>query len=463
MKNKISQNIFRAYDIRGIVDDDLTTDVVTLIGKALAAEALLRGEKDIVIACDGRLSGPRLLNALSEGLLTGGINVIDIGAVPTPLLYYATKSMPPCNSGVMVTGSHNPPNYNGIKMVLAGETLAEQAIQKLYQRIVANDFANVTSRGTYKKINLLEKYITDICDNVKIKKKLNIVVDCGNGIGGILAQSLFSRLGCKVHELFCEVDGNFPNHHPDPSEPKNMQDLIAEVGRVKADVGIAFDGDADRLGVVTNEGEMIYPDRTLMLFAESILQQHVGGKVVYDVKCSQDLEQVIRANHGIPMMCKTGHSLMKQKVRQEKAVLGGEFSGHIIVNDRWNGFDDAIYAAARLLEILSQRDQTSAEIFRGFPKSISTPEIRIAIDDQAKFVFMEKFIREAVFPKEATINTLDGARVTYGDAWGLIRVSNTSPYLILRFEGKDQKSLAVIQKIFREQILTINSQLSVPF
>jgi len=458
----IDQTIFRAYDIRGIVTKNLTAPVVHLIGQAIGSETLAAGEKTIFIGRDGRLSGPELSKALAEGIAASGCDVVDLGMVPTPVLYFATHIFD-THSGVMLTGSHNPSDYNGLKVVIAGETLALDRIQKLYQRIVRNDLSE--GQGKIRQENLLPNYTKQILGDIKVKRRLKIVIDCGNGVGGTVLPELYQHLGCDVECLFCKIDGNFPNHHPDPTQMKNLQDLIHAVKHHRADIGLAFDGDCDRLGLVTNEGENIWPDRTLMVFAIDVLSRNPGAKILYDIKCTSHLKDLIRSYNGTPIMWNTGHSFIKEKMQAEpKVLLAGEMSGHMFFRERWYGFDDAIYAGARLLEIISKQDKTVGEIFRALPNSVNTPELRLPIDDAEKFVFMKKFTQEASF-SEGEVITIDGVRVDFPQygGFGLIRPSNTTPYLILRFEANTEEELKKIQDIFRKEILKVNPKLELPF
>ncbi|MGD9153751.1 MAG: phosphomannomutase/phosphoglucomutase [Gammaproteobacteria bacterium] len=459
---EIDPTIFRAYDIRGIADENLNVDVVRLIGQAIGSETLLAGEKTIFIARDGRLSGPKLSKALAQGILDSGCDVVDLGMTPTPVLYYATHIFD-THSGVMLTGSHNPVNYNGLKIVINGETLALDRIQKLYQRIKQNDLSSGV--GNLRQYDLLSNYAQRISGDIRIKRRLKVIIDCGNGVGGVLLPDLYQNLGCDVDCLFCKIDGNFPNHHPDPSQVNNLKDLIAAVKHKHADIGLAFDGDCDRLGLVTNEGEVIWPDRELMVFAIDVLSRNPGAEIIYDVKCTSHLKDLILSYGGKPVMWKTGHSFIKEKMQAEKgALLAGEMSGHMFFRERWYGFDDAIYAGARLLEIVSQQDKTVAEMFRALPNSVNTPELRLAINDHEKFVFMDKFKQSAKFP-DGEVNTLDGVRVDFPQygGFGLIRPSNTTPYLILRFEANTQDELKTIQDMFRRELLQVNPNLKLPF
>ncbi len=457
----VSPSMFRAYDIRGVLGKTLNADVARLIGRAIGSEMASRGLKTIAVGRDGRLSGPSLSAALIEGLRAAGADVTDIGAAPTPVLYFATQHLN-LGSGVMVTGSHNPPDYNGFKIVLGGETLAEDAIQKLYKRIAEKDFTN--GAGQLEKHDLAGEYIERIAGDVRLHRPLKIVIDCGNGIPGAIAPQLFERLGAEVIPLFCEVDGNFPNHHPDPSDLHNLEDLILTVKQIKADLGIAFDGDGDRLGVVTPAGEVIFPDRTLMLFAQDVLSRNPGATIIYDVKCTGKLAPVIEAAGGAPLMWRTGHSLIKGKMRETGAALAGEMSGHFFFKERWYGFDDGLYAGARLLEILSgdSQQRMPQQIFESLPNSVSTPELKIELTEGEHYKFIERFKKEAKFDG-AEINTIDGVRADWADGWGLVRASNTTPVLVLRFDAENMDVLKRIQNVFRAQRLAINPKLKLPF
>ena len=442
----ISQSIFKAYDIRGIVDKELNPETVKLIGLAIGSESISKGERGIVVGRDGRLSGIELMSALVDGLKQSGCHVVDIGMVPTPLVYYSayTKAS---TSGVMITGSHNPPEYNGLKMIIAGETIAGDRIQKLFHRIMANDFSY--GSGTSTKVDTESDYIDRIKSDIKLDKSLHIVVDCGNGVAGKIAPNLFEQLGAKVTKLFCMVDGNFPNHHPDPSKLENLQDLINEVKEVKADMGIAFDGDGDRLGLIDNKGNVIWADRQMILYSRDILKRNSGAKIVFDVKCSSVLANDITKHGGEPIMSRTGHSFIKATLKETGAELGGEMSGHIFFKERWYGFDDALYTGARLLEIMSKTDKTCEQVFAELPNSINTPEINIHFEEHGQqFEAMDKLSSSIDFPG-ATINTIDGVRVDYDNGWGLVRPSNTTPCLVLRFEADDVNTLNIIQEKFK--------------
>ena len=443
----VSKSIFKAYDIRGIVNEDLTIETVVLIGKAIGSESIERGERGIVVGRDGRTSGPDLMNALVEGIKSTGCHVVKIGMIPTPVLYYATYSKG-ASSGVMITGSHNPPNYNGFKMMIAGETLSGERILNLYDRINNQNFHQ--GQGTSTTIDIQEDYLNRVTSDISIKRPLKIVVDCGNGVAGHLAPKLFEALGCEVVKLFCHIDGNFPNHHPDPSKLENLNDLIAEIKAEKADLGLAFDGDGDRLGVIDEKGNVIWADRQMILFSRDVIHRSPGAKIVFDVKCSSLLSKDISNEGGKPILSRTGHSFIKAKIKEEDALLGGEMSGHIFFKERWYGFDDALYAGARLLEILSSRNQSCSEIFSELPDSFNTPEINIHFDKQGdQFDAMEKLKNTANF-NEGVLTTIDGIRLDYEDCWGLVRPSNTTPCLVLRFEAETEASLTRIIEEFRE-------------
>ncbi|MHB1946535.1 MAG: phosphomannomutase/phosphoglucomutase [Gammaproteobacteria bacterium] len=455
----IDRSIFRAYDIRGIVDKTLTKETVYAIGQAIGSQALAKGEKQIALGRDGRLSGPMLSQALCAGIMATGCDVINLGLVPTPLLYYATYRLE-TKSGVMLTGSHNPPEYNGLKIMIDGATLAEQEIQNLYRRITQHDFAQ--GEGKLVEYDIVEDYIERIISDVKLARPMKIVVDSGNGIAGKVAPELFRRMGCDVIELFCDVDGNFPNHHPDPSQVENMEDLIRTVRETQADIGLAFDGDGDRLGVVTGQGEIIWPDRQLILMAKALLAKNKGAKIIYDVKCTYHLEREVCEAGGVPIMWKTGHSLIKSKLAETQAALAGEMSGHIFFKDRWYGFDDALYAGARLLEILAAQEEDSATVFNKIPNSVNTPELKIYVTEDEKFPLMQQLIDSANFTS-ANITTIDGLRVNFSDGWGLVRPSNTTPCLVLRFEAETMAILERIKNLFRENILAVKPDLVIPF
>ncbi len=464
-------SIFRAYDIRGIVpsnpteqqkigEDALTPSVVQEIGQAIGSEAVAQGQPKVIVARDGRLSGPQLIEALITGLETTGCEVINIGRVPTPVLYFSTYYLKTGN-GIMLTGSHNPSNYNGLKIMIGGNALSGEAIQTLKTRIDNNDFIKGT--GSRQTTDIHHAYTSHICKTVKLARPFKIVVDCGNGVGGAIAPHLIRNLGCQVTELFCEIDGNFPNHHPDPSIPKNLEDLIKTVQAEGADLGLAFDGDADRLGVVDSKGRIIWPDRQMILYATDLLKRHPGAEIIFDVKCTRYLADAIKQQGGKPKMWKTGHSLIKSEMKESGALLGGEMSGHIFFKERWYGFDDALYTAARLLEILSQDNTPPDEIFAQLPDAINTPELKLEFTEFGQHYQLMDKIYDTFHFEEAEITRIDGVRADFQNGWGLVRSSNTTPCLIFRFEGDDQKALETIQAQFRQQLLAIDSHLKLPF
>ena len=451
--------IFKAYDVRGIVGKTLTTAIVNKIGRAIGSESRSRNVSKVVVARDGRHSGPELVKALSAGLTAAGCDVIDIGMVPTPVLYFATFRLD-TGTGVMVTGSHNPPEYNGLKMVIAGETLSGDAIQGLYQRCLNQDYT--TGAGVITQQDLTEDYLTRIISDIKLDRPLRLCIDCGNGVAGKIAPELFTRLGCEVKPLYCEVDGDFPNHHPDPSRPENLQDLIKEMDSGQYDLGLAFDGDGDRLGIVTPAGQIIWPDRQMILFARDILARNPGAQIIYDVKCSRVLDQAINEAGGKPLMWKTGHSLIKAKLKETGALLAGEMSGHIFFKERWYGFDDALYTGARLLEILSKDNRSVDEIFNAIPNTINTPELHIKVAEGENHELVKKLVAAADFP-DAKVTTIDGLRVDFDDGWGLVRASNTTPVLVLRFEAQSEEGLKRIQDMFAELIRQVRPEAELPF
>ena len=458
----LERSIFRAYDIRGVVGSTLTAAVARLIGQAIGSRMGELNLREIVVGRDGRHSGPELSAALADGLRAAGIDVIDIGAVPTPVVYFATYLLN-TGSGVAVTGSHNPPDYNGFKIVVGGETLSEDAIQDLYARIAEGRLTEART-GTTRSLDVLPDYIERITSELQAERKLKIVVDCGNGIAGAVAPQVLEGIGGEVIPLYCDVDGNFPNHHPDPSDPHNLADLILSVKRMGADLGLAFDGDGDRLGVVTRDGEIIYPDRLLMLFAMDVLTRDPGATIIYDVKCTGHLQPLILKHGGSPLMWRTGHSLIKAKMRETEAALAGEMSGHFFFRERWYGFDDGIYAAARLLEILAgdHDGRTPEQIFATLPKGVSTPELKITMKEGEHYAFIERFRAKAQFDG-ARITTIDGVRADWPDGWGLVRASNTTPILVLRFDADNEAALKRIQDIFRSQLLAVQADLALPF
>ena len=437
--------IFKAYDIRGVVGKTLTGPIVQSIGQALGTLALERGRDTLVVGRDGRLSGPELASALASGIRSSGAHVIDIGLVTTPMSYFAAQHLD-TQCSVMVTGSHNPPDYNGLKMVIAGNTLAGDEIQALKARIEAGDLRR--GAGSARSADVAAAYLERIVGDLRLARPMKIAIDCGNGVAGAFAPELFRRLGCTVTELFCEVDGHFPNHHPDPSQPKNLQDLIRCIATSDIELGFAFDGDGDRLGVVTRDGTIIYPDRQLMLFAADVLARNPGAIVIYDVKSTRNLQPWIRRHGGTPLLWKTGHSLIKSKMKETGALLAGEMSGHTFFKERWYGFDDGMYAGARLLEILARHADASA-VLTALPDSISTPELNVPCTDTSAHQLIAAMGETAEFPGAAEIIRIDGLRVEYADGFGLARASNTTPVIVLRFEADNEAALKRIQGEFR--------------
>lgn len=460
--------IFKAYDIRGVVGKTLTAEGVRLIGQALASELLGRlgargaGSRErpaIAVGRDGRLSGPELAAALIEGICASGVDVADIGLAATPIAYFAAHELG-CGSAVSVTGSHNPPEYNGLKIVLAGTTLAGEDIQRLRRRIESGDLAR--GSGRHRRADVREAYLRRIASDVKLARPMKIAVDCGNGVAGATAGELYRRLGCEVAELYCEVDGRFPNHHPDPSIPENLKDLIAAVRDRRAEIGFAFDGDGDRLGVVTADGRIIYPDRQLMLFAQDVLSRQPGAEIIYDVKSTRNLAPWIRSHGGVPSLWKTGHSLIKARLKERGAALAGEMSGHVFFVERWYGFDDAQYAGARLLEILSKTPDATATL-NSLPDSITTPELHLKLAEGESHRVIEILQKSAEFPGASDVIKLDGVRVEYPDGFGLARASNTTPVIVLRFEADDAAGLDRIEKEFRRALLAVKPDAKLPF
>lgn len=455
----VPESIFRAYDIRGVVGRTLTPEIVCQIGRAFGTEAWQRGEQAIVVGRDGRLSSQEMADALIKGLCESGRDVIDLGLVPTPVVYFATHYLN-ARSAVMVTGSHNPSNYNGFKMVLQGETLTEAEIQQIYQRILSADFS--VGEGSYAEQNLIADYSARVQADIKIERKLKVIVDCGNGVAGTVVPALLRSIGCDVTELYCEVDGNFPFHHPDPSQPVNLQALIATVKKNSADVGLAFDGDGDRLGVVDSQGNIIWPDRQLMLYAIDVLKQQPGAKIIYDVKSSRHLHRVIEQAGGQAIMSKAGHSLMKAKLKESGAALAGEMSGHVFFKDRWYGFDDGLYTALRLLEILSKDQRNSADVFAELPNAFNTPELMLPLVEGEHFKLMQRLEQEIELP-DAQLITIDGIRAEFKHGWGLVRASNTTPCLMFRFEADSDQELEHIKTLFRLQLKRLVPELQLPF
>jgi len=456
---ELSAEIFKAYDIRGVVGKTLTPPVVRSVGQALGSLALDRGRDAIVVARDGRLSGPELCRALAEGIQSSGTNVIDIGAVTTPMSYFAAHELN-TQCSVVVTGSHNPPDYNGLKMVIAGDTLAGEDIQALKTRIEAGKLR--TGAGSYRRADIAGAYLDRIAGDITLARPMKLAVDCGNGVAGAFAPQLFRRLGCEVTGLFCDVDGTFPNHHPDPSKPQNLQDLIRCLETTDNELGFAFDGDGDRLGVVTKEGHIIYPDRQLMLFAADLLTRKPGATVIYDVKSTRNLKPWIARHGGTPLLWKTGHSLIKRKMKETGALLAGEMSGHTFFKERWYGFDDGLYAGARLLEILSRHADPSA-LLNALPDSLSTPEINVTSDVESPHALIDRLVATAEFPGAAEVIRIDGLRVEYADGFGLARASNTTPVVVFRFEADNEVALKRIQGEFRRVLAAAAPRLTLPF
>ena len=459
MTTSVPAEIFRAYDIRGIVGATLTAQVVRAIGQALGTLALEAGGTTIAIGRDGRLSGPELSAALAEGIAASGANVIDIGMVPTPVTYFAAYHLG-CGSAVMLTGSHNPPDYNGIKMVIAGSTLAGEAIQELRRRIESGRVAKGAGRIEHREI--ADAYLERVVGDVKLARPMKIAIDCGNGVTGDIAPRLFRQLGCEVTALYSEIDGRFPNHHPDPSQPKNLADLVALLADSDAELGLAFDGDGDRLGVVTKDGKIIYPDRQLMLYAKDVLARNPGATIIYDVKCTRLLKPWIESHGGVPLIWKTGHSFVKAKLKETGAPLAGEMSGHTFFKERWYGFDDALYVGARLLEIVSRERDPSA-LLNALPDCPSTPELNWTLAEGEPHALIEKLQASAPFPNAERILAIDGVRAEYADGFGLARASNTTPVIVLRFEADTAQALERIQGEFRSALQQLKPGSPLPF
>ena len=451
----ITEQIFRANDIRGIVGKFINEDIAKLIGQAIGSEAADRGQQRVLVGFDGRERSPSLANALIEGLVASGRHVTNIGLVPTPVLYFGTRTTN-IRSGVMITGSHNGPNYNGFKIVLDGQITMGPDIKNLHERIDSGRLVN--GKGSVEISNLKENYLNAITENIVISRRLKIVLDCSNGAASVIAPDLFRAMGCSVVPLYCDVDGTFPNHMPDPTQPENLNDLILAVKLNKADIGVALDGDGDRLVAITPEGEIIWPDRLLMLLAKDIISRNPGSNVVYDIKCSQHLKKAIVSIGGRPIICRSGHAYVKQKMKETEAVLGGELSGHVCIAERWYGFDDGIYSAARIAEILSSKEDDLTELLEEFPKSYSTPEIYVDVAEEEKITLLKKFTEAADF-EDAIVTSIDGFRVDFEYGWGLVRASNTQPALNLRFEADNIAALENIKTTFREILKGIREDL----
>lgn len=460
-KEEVSPVIFRTYDIRGVVEDALTESAVEQIGKALGTMAHEQGQQGIVVARDGRVSSPMLGEALIKGLRSTGRDVIDIGVVPTPVLYFATYHLE-TGSGIMITGSHNAPEYNGLKMMLAGSTLSGDDITEIKNRVAAGEFT--TGQGDLRHADIAADYVRRISEDIPVAlgSSLKVVVDCGNGAAGTLAPQLLNAIGHDVIEMYCDIDGSFPNHHPDPSQPENLQELIEKVKAEGADVGFAFDGDGDRLGVVDAEGNIIWPDRQLMLLAKDVLSRNQGAPIIFDVKCSRYLKSIIESSGGEPLMWKTGHSLIKSKMKEVDAPLAGEMSGHIFFKERWYGFDDALYTAARFIEIFTNSKTPPTELFAELPEGISTPELRLPLEEDQHAGFMEE-LAGTLSSDNAEVIDIDGVRIEYTDGWGLARPSNTSPYIVMRFEGESDAVLERIKSVFRDAIKQVIPDIDIPF
>lgn len=460
-QRQVARSVFRAYDIRGIVDEELDVNAYYSIGLGLALYLKKLDRQHIFIARDGRISSKNYTIALKSGLLESGIHVVDLGEAATPVMYFATHlDTFNIDCGLMVTGSHNPANYNGIKMVLAGKTLVHSDIDQLFEYVEKQK--RIHGHGTDTYVDIIPPYKKRLTQDIQIKRPLKIVVDCGNGIAGPVVPDVLHALGCEIISLYCDVDGTFPNHHPDPTVESNLVDLKKAVFEHQADLGLAFDGDADRLGLVTNLGEMIFPDRLMMLYVQELLDRIPGATIVYDVKCSSHLARMIEVCGGIGIMCPTGHSIVKKIMKQEHAALAGEMSGHLFFKDRWYGFDDALYSACRLIEIISRSPLSVSEQFNRIPNSVNTPELKIPIADKDKFVFMQRFVAQAQF-FQAKLVTIDGIRVEFEKGWGLLRASNTTPCLVARFEAEDEVQLNIIKELFKEQIHRVDSELMLPF
>lgn len=455
----LSATIFRAYDIRGIVDLDLNPAGIEQIGKALASLALEAGESTLLFGCDARLSAPRLKAPLLKGVLSTGMNVVDLGVIPTPLLYFAAHNSP-WQSGLMLTASHNPANYNGIKIIHRRNCLSPEQIQQIRLRAEQGDFRQ--GSGQLESRDFIPDYLARLQQDIRLDRSLKVVVDCANAVTSLVAPRLFEALGCEVTPLFCELDGHFPNHPPDPTVAENLSALISEVRAQNADLGVAFDGDGDRVVMVTDAGNIIDTDRLLMLFIPTLLPQYEHPRVVFDVKCSTLLGPLIRQYGGTAVMSRSGHSFMKQSMHESEAVIGAEFSAHVFIRDRWYGYDDGVYAAARFLELLSRQAHSADTLLQALPRSIVTPELRIDVSEDRKFQLMERIKALASFP-QGQLNVLDGVRVDFADGWGLIRASNTTPALLLRFEARSRQSLQAIQAMFRELLMQVDNRLVLGF
>ncbi len=461
MVASIDSSIFKAYDVRGIVDKTLTEEACFLIGQAVGTKAKEKGVAKLCVGRDGRLSGERLQASLMKGIREAGVGVYDIGAVPTPVLYFATVNLK-TGSGVAVTGSHNPPEYNGLKMMVAGETLFGETIKELYHMIVGGKLVTAETKGSYEKIDVLPAYKKAITDDVHFARPIKVILDAGNGVAGPTAVDLFKKLGAQVEGLFTDIDGHFPHHHPDPSKPENLQDLIKALKTSDAEIGLAFDGDGDRLGVVTKEGEIIYPDRHMMLIAEDIIAKKPGATIVYDVKCTRNIQPFVEQRGGRAIMSRTGHSFIKAKIKEVKADFAAEKSGHVFFNDRWPGFDDGVYAGARLVEVLTKSSDANIP-FKGLPRTVATPELQIKTKEGENFTLVEKLAANARFDDAERIITIDGIRVEWADGFALARPSNTTPAVVLCFESETAAGLKRIQEKFKQEILKVAPNAEMPF
>ncbi|WP_313387405.1 phosphomannomutase/phosphoglucomutase [Achromobacter aegrifaciens] len=454
-------SVFKAYDIRGTVPDLIDARFARALGVALAARAREQGVQTLVVGRDGRLSSEMLSVALQEGMLEGGVDTLDIGMVPTPLVYFAANVMQ-TGSGVAITGSHNPPKYNGFKMMMGGRALYGEDVQALAASMNGPASAPAARPGVRRQLDLVSSYIARVASGIKLARPMKIAIDCGNGVAGAVAPALFRALGCEVTELFCEVDGTFPNHHPDPAEPKNLQDLIKCVAETDCELGLAFDGDGDRLGVVTKSGQIVWPDRQLVLFARDVLDRNPGATIIYDVKCSRHVGLSVEAAGGVPLMWKTGHSLVKAKLAETGAPLAGEMSGHIFFKERWYGFDDGLYTGARLLEIVS-RDADPCAVLEALPQDVSTPELKLEMEEGQPFTLVQALQEQGQFPGANRVITIDGVRAEYPDGFGLARPSNTTPVVVLRFEAQTPAALERIQADFRRELSKLAPQADLPF
>ncbi|MEL7400059.1 MAG: phosphomannomutase/phosphoglucomutase, partial [Pseudomonadota bacterium] len=456
----LPDTIFRAYDIRGLAHEQLTPELAEKIGQAIASEALSAGESCLYVGRDGRTSSPELSQAMIAGVLSTGCDVINLGVIPTPLLYFATCEFPESKSGIMVTASHNPAEYNGFKIVIDGTTLADDQILQIKSRIIKGDYYQ--GDGEEIEQSVIPEYIDRIFSDVALAGDVKIVIDAANGVTANVAPQLFEELGCEVVPLFCELDGSFPNHNPDPTREENLQALILEVQNSQADLGVAYDGDGDRLVIVTPKGNIIWPDRLLMLFAKDIVSRNPGADVLYDVKCTRELTSIVSSYGGRPIMWKTGHSHLKAKMHETGALIGGELSGHIFIKDRWYGFDDGMYATARLLEIMTLRDQDIDSMFDSFPNLPSTPEILVPVEEQQKFGIIKALVEKGDFQSGKAV-TLDGLRVEFSKGWGLVRASNTSAALTLRFEAEDEEVIEQMKMLFKRELTKVAPSIALPF